>query len=405
MSNSLDILKPKPLLILDGWRGIAVLWVVMFHAIFPFLNTPGKQIYIKNPLYWISSFGDIGVTLFFIISGYCITGALCNDLLKKNSFSSYIISRVKRIYPPYFIALVLYATASLLTIFLGRYFLKIKHLPEFSSDWFSWFSNLVLIQHELKQPSIVPVAWSLCYEIAFYAIFAFILALICASKKFSGSFEKCYLFLSLSVYFISLVSLICLIFYPSLCPFPFQLWYQFGIGSLFYLESLTFKIKKPALEFLVLNPRFQLFSFMILIFIYGFLHHSLYRFSGVTHGAIDGHAASPIQPFATVFFMLILFLMRPFDTLISESFLFQVLMRLGMISYSVYLIHILVQPFIDAGFRHLGLDNNWYFPNFILQIVIPIIFSIPFYILVEKRCLSPRRLKIVDEEKSFCFVK
>lgn len=79
----MDILKPRPLLILDGWRGIAVLWVVMFHAIFPFLNTPGNQIYIKNPVYWISSFGDIGVTLFFIISGYCITGALCNDLLKK----------------------------------------------------------------------------------------------------------------------------------------------------------------------------------------------------------------------------------------------------------------------------------------------------------------------------------
>jgi peptidoglycan/LPS O-acetylase OafA/YrhL len=400
MNKIADIEKPKPLLILDGWRGLAVLWVVMFHAICPFMNTPGKLIYCTNPLYQMSSLGDIGVTLFFVISGYCITGALCNVLGKNNCLSAYITGRIKRIYPPYFVALVFYSAASLLTIFLAKHFFTIKHPPSLNLDWFFWFSNLGLIQHEFKQPSIVPVAWSLCYEIAFYAVFGIILSGICMIKKVSASIRTCHLLLSFVIFLISLFSIAWLMFSPGTCPFPFQLWYQFGIGSLFYMSSLTYHKKPNGLKSIILDSRFQLIISLALILLYGCLHEKIFSRMTAENGSIDGHAASPVQPFVTALFMVVLLLMKPFDAKVAEVFLFQLFMRLGVISYSVYLIHTLIQPFIDAGLRHLGFDNSWYFPNYFLQIVIPIAFAIPFYALVEKRCLSTRRLQIMDEEKS-----
>jgi peptidoglycan/LPS O-acetylase OafA/YrhL len=169
-SDTALLTKNEPLLMLDGWRGFAVLWVVMFHAISPFIHTPGNHIYADNPLYKISSIGGIGVVLFFVISGYCITGAMFNSLLKENGIKDYIVNRIRRIYPPYLMAIVLY-TILIYSIEIAKrnhLISSVNHEFCMNQDWFFWISNLLLIQHEFKQSEIVNVAWTLCYEIAFY---------------------------------------------------------------------------------------------------------------------------------------------------------------------------------------------------------------------------------------------
>ena len=400
-SDSLLLEKNKPLLILDGWRGVAVLWVVMFHAISPFLHTPGKQIFAVYPLYWISSFGGTGVVLFFVISGYCITGAMINSLLKENSAEYYIKSRIKRIYPPYLMALILYSFTNYSIILAKKYnYISIvNHEYCFNQSWFFWISNFLLIQHEFKQSEIVPVAWSLCYEMAFYVVLGLILLLLSALKRHSFSMKKCIEFLSIIIFLLTLCSIIWLCFSPGTCPFPFQLWYQFGAGSLLYMTSLNNHQRSTTISGIVLNSKIQLFITILLIIYFALVHKDCFHRMIVYHRSIDGHAADPIQPLVTILFILSLYAMKPFDAKIAQNILFQQFIKLGVVSYSLYLIHTLIQPFIDFGLRKVGFDNYSYFPNYLLQVVIPVAFSIPFYILIEKRFLSSRRLQITNEEK------
>ena len=68
---------------IDGLRAIAVLCVLIFHA-FPK--------YLKG--------GFIGVDIFFVISGYLISGIILSDLdRKKFSFRQFYIRRIRRIFP------------------------------------------------------------------------------------------------------------------------------------------------------------------------------------------------------------------------------------------------------------------------------------------------------------------
>jgi len=50
----------NPYRLLDAWRGVAALWVVLLHT-----RLPG----IPAPLYAWSAGGHLGVPMFFVISG------------------------------------------------------------------------------------------------------------------------------------------------------------------------------------------------------------------------------------------------------------------------------------------------------------------------------------------------
>ena len=211
--------------------------------------------------------------------------------------------------------------------------------------------------------------------------------------------KKCIEFLSIIIFLLTLCSIIWLCFSPGTCPFPFQLWYQFGAGSLLYMTSLNNHQRSTTISGIVLNSKIQLFITILLIIYFALVHKDCFHRMIVYHRSIDGHAADPIQPLVTILFILSLYAMKPFDAKIAQNILFQQFIKLGIVSYSLYLIHTLIQPFIDFGLRKVGFDNNWYFTNYLLQIVIPVAFSIPFYILIEKRFLSSRRLQITNEEK------
>src|SRR5262249_35511770 len=77
----------------DGLRALAVLAVIGFHA-FP-RRVPG---------------GFVGVDVFFVISGFLITGIILNDLRRDRfSFRKFYARRVRRIFP----ALIVVLAASL----------------------------------------------------------------------------------------------------------------------------------------------------------------------------------------------------------------------------------------------------------------------------------------------------
>lgn len=79
---------------LDGVRGIAIIMVVLCHN-FGFI--PGF-IYL----------GDGGVDLFFVLSGFLITDILLKTKGNKNYFSSFYIRRLLRIFPLYYLVVILF---------------------------------------------------------------------------------------------------------------------------------------------------------------------------------------------------------------------------------------------------------------------------------------------------------
>ena len=85
---------------IDGIRAIAVLWVIIFHIwIFQFNTFPDLlSSPAQNPfLVWITK-GDLGVDLFFVISGFLIGTILFKEFKKTHTinFKSFYIRRFLR---------------------------------------------------------------------------------------------------------------------------------------------------------------------------------------------------------------------------------------------------------------------------------------------------------------------
>lgn len=99
---------------IDALRGIAALGVVFYHAVEQGKHhVPNNLLeYPVRALQFLSSFGYIGVFLFFVISGFCIhlqwAKARATGLEPDIRFGPFWKRRLRRLYPPYVIALALY---------------------------------------------------------------------------------------------------------------------------------------------------------------------------------------------------------------------------------------------------------------------------------------------------------
>ena len=88
---------------LDGIRGIAALLVMVLHF---FELEPNTGNNIVETLKRLAHFGQTGVTLFFVLSGFLITRILLATKKNKNYFKSFYIRRALRIFPLYYLYLI-----------------------------------------------------------------------------------------------------------------------------------------------------------------------------------------------------------------------------------------------------------------------------------------------------------
>lgn len=75
--------------VIDGIRAIAVLWVIFFHTwLFQQLTIPGfiDKIYDYPLFYWVTK-GDLGVDLFFVISGFLIGTIIFKEIRTSEKFN------------------------------------------------------------------------------------------------------------------------------------------------------------------------------------------------------------------------------------------------------------------------------------------------------------------------------
>lgn len=164
-------------------RGVACIFVALYHLK---SSAPNDSIF-----YNLFRFGSFGVDLFFMISGFVIVIATMNDKM----VDSFFIKRVFRIYPPLIAAILFQA-------FISNYSLSLNE----------FMSAIVPLHNDYtaKAPdfgfSFLIVAWSITFELAFYALFmvsmiishryralvcsAIILAIVIGSQLyFNGSFS------------------------------------------------------------------------------------------------------------------------------------------------------------------------------------------------------------------------
>ncbi|HWB87515.1 MAG TPA: acyltransferase [Bryobacteraceae bacterium] len=88
---------------LDGVRGLAILLVIAFHARIVFTSASAIPFFAVLLL----GLGWSGVDLFFVLSGFLITGILLDTRDSPDYFRTFYLRRVLRIFPLYFAYLIL----------------------------------------------------------------------------------------------------------------------------------------------------------------------------------------------------------------------------------------------------------------------------------------------------------
>ena len=95
---------------LDALRGIACLLVMFFHGLAN-RYVPEHLNAVERILVRVSAFGWTGVNLFFVLSGFLITGILIETRQRSDYYRRFYIRRALRILPAYYAILILVAVA------------------------------------------------------------------------------------------------------------------------------------------------------------------------------------------------------------------------------------------------------------------------------------------------------
>ena len=158
----------------EGIRGVAVALVVLFHTSA------------------IPAGGYVGVDVFFVVSGFLITGVLLREAERHGSISigAFYARRVRRLVPAAVVVLV--STAAVAGV--------VWYLPRASAVWIDALASLLSVQNvrlvvegsdylrASSAPSPLQHFWSLSVEEQFYAVWP--LVLVVAFAAFGRRWEK-----------------------------------------------------------------------------------------------------------------------------------------------------------------------------------------------------------------------
>jgi exopolysaccharide production protein ExoZ len=133
---------------IEAGRGIAAIGVVLCHVALILTKTYDAQTSIG-----VFQFGRVGVDFFFVLSGFIIANAHREDIGCPARLGHYLMRRLSRVMPTYWIALAL-------TLTLGGHALSA----------FDMAVAALLLPSSHGSPVIV--AWTLQYELVFYAAFS-----------------------------------------------------------------------------------------------------------------------------------------------------------------------------------------------------------------------------------------
>ena len=156
---------------LDGVRGLAILLVILSHL-------PGSGVAhssLDKALWRALSAGWVGVDLFFVLSGFLITGILLKSRGQPYYFRNFYIRRVLRIQPLYLLLI-----AATLTVLPLVGLVSADELARLRG-WSGWFwlmvSNVPIGRHGFEATAPLQHLWSVAVEEQFYLVWPALVAL------------------------------------------------------------------------------------------------------------------------------------------------------------------------------------------------------------------------------------
>ena len=357
---------------LDGLRGLAVIFVILFHS--------GIEIF---------SGGYIGVDIFFVLSGYLITGIIFQRL-KSASFSllEFYSKRIKRLIPPLIIVKIfsllfgfylmnpyqfftLIDQAFYSTILLSNFYLSEN------SDYFS----LSTFENPLMH------TWSLSLEEQFYLIFPFFFLI--AYLRFKNRI----------VFFLSVFLLISLLLAQFGGNFTFEkpfieetlfFFNQPGFASYFLPIGRFFEFLLGSVSYL-LGDRLKKFKFS----------HQILSYFGIFLIFLSLILYDRNSNFPNLFTLMPVLgavLVIIFNTTKNSNInllTYKPLLFVGTISYSLYLWH---QPLF--AFYRIKFSSEIPIQDIIIIILVSFIFSCLSYQFIEKKLKKTN----FDSKKNNCFI-
>ena len=345
---------------LDAWRGLAALGVVLTHV-------TRNRFGVEHE--WIV--GHECVLLFFVISGYCITSS--SEAIRSAGFRSFMRRRIRRIYPPYVFALLFYA--------ITRFAKAVIRHVSLPASWsaLTWVQNLTMTQwlSMLASPgsmpwhnpvNLVPAFWSLQHEEQFYII--------------SGLLLMAAPVLRLTAILVMMaLSLLWITVAPLFTETPYhgvflEMWFYFGLGSIVFYRLCRFE------------------------------HAAARRFVDVALGTGLGAVAllwlfarSGAWPSATALrhvvvvlgFAVLLVGLRPIDAWVTTRTWFRPLMALGVVTYSLYLVHQFNVVFVAELVRRV-VPDRWLAVSIAAQVGLHVLIATSFWCFFERPYVnrSPR---------------
>ena len=161
VSQNRSLSKRPKLMRLQSIRGLAAVLVLLFHAT-EISNRNFGQPWFGNIFAW----GDGGVDLFFVLSGFILWYAHSRDLHQPWRLRSFLCKRLIRIYPLYW---------ALTLVMVGVYFAVPSAGVGHETQPLTVMKSLLLFP--VEPFPVLTVGWSLCHEILFYGVFALLLGL------------------------------------------------------------------------------------------------------------------------------------------------------------------------------------------------------------------------------------
>jgi peptidoglycan/LPS O-acetylase OafA/YrhL len=332
---------------IDSLRAISVIGVIIYHA----------KIYFFGHLFFAG--GYYGVDIFFVISGYLITSKIFNDMKNKNfSFANFYFGRARRILPALFLTLLIsfiFSWFSLMPTQFVDFAKSILFASSFISNYFFYISGL---EYGAVSGLLKPLlhTWSLGIEEQFYIIFPLFFFVV---FKYLKSFL-------LSVFItIFLVSFIFAIILSNIDPIlnffllPTRVW-ELLLGSIIFFIKTKNHLQVSA------NTSNALTFFAITLILFSFMF------------IYDSHPTPNLKTLIPLLGASLIIFFYKKEGLLNKIFINKFAVGIGLISYSLYLLHYPIFAFV----RSLRLATGIF--EFSIVAVMIFIFSILSYFYVEK---------------------
>ncbi|MES2705701.1 MAG: acyltransferase [Verrucomicrobiota bacterium] len=166
MPHDLPPARLHRLEVLDSLRGLAALWVGIYHFTQNGATMHGYP--ADSALKSAGTYGYLAVFVFFVISGFIIPWALQRGSYHLSEYGRFLLKRLLRLHPLYLLSAV---------CMIAPYFFGQAHTMA-SVGWSNWWPHFFYLNDLLHRPWLMDIYWTLALDFQYCLIAGLILPLL-----------------------------------------------------------------------------------------------------------------------------------------------------------------------------------------------------------------------------------